>query len=161
MPVPEIVDVSMESIEVSQSPAKILEPPNPQRQAPIYTSSSEEGALVPTSRRPSRKPSNQLRKRSQRAATAPIGDESDSGDVTEGGRYRGPRSLSNHYTMHVNAPGPASVPTSPYAPHILLGYVRVIFNTSLVLGFLYILVVIIVTVRRDIEDKVSAYTGGM
>jgi hypothetical protein len=62
--------------------------------------------------------------------------------------------------MHLNAPGTATAPVSPFAPHLLLGYVRVFFNSALVLGFLYIIVIVIVTVRRDIEEKVATYTGG-
>ncbi|KAG8743941.1 hypothetical protein FRC10_011127 [Ceratobasidium sp. 414] len=61
--------------------------------------------------------------------------------------------------MHVNAPGTGAAPVSPFAPHLLLGYVRVFFNSVLVLGLLYIIIMIVVTVRRDIEDKIATYTG--
>ncbi|KAG9087737.1 hypothetical protein FRC06_002378 [Ceratobasidium sp. 370] len=95
------------------------------------------------------------------AANAAIGEEDhgSADDDTEGDTYRGPMSLANHYTMHVNAPGTGAAPVSPFAPHLLLGYVRVFFNSVLVLGVLYIIIVIVVTVRRDIEDKVATYTG--
>ncbi|CAE6406832.1 unnamed protein product [Rhizoctonia solani] len=160
MPQPEIADVTMESIDLSSSPTKIKSAPSSPQKAQIgdYGSESDESVLAPLPLVPSRKQSNQVRRRPRRAMSAPVNEDSESGESVEG-TYDGPRTLSNHYTMHVNAPGPAVQVTSPYAPHILLGYVRVIFNTALVLGFLYILLVIVVTVRRDIEDKVSAYTG--
>ncbi|KAG8763848.1 hypothetical protein FRC11_010996, partial [Ceratobasidium sp. 423] len=161
MPEPEIADITMESVDLTSSPTKIRSAPSsPQKpQVTNYGSESDEGALAPLPLVPSWKQPSRVRRRPRRAMSAPVNEDSESGESAEGDKYNGPRTLSNHYTMHVNAPGPAVQATSPYAPHILLGYVRVIFNTSLVLGFLYILVVVIVTVRRDIEDKVSAYTG--
>lgn len=161
MPTPEIADISMDSADLPPSPAKSSgRPASPIKQQILDSDSgSEGGALVLTSRR-SRKPGNRIQRRKGRATSAPIGEEDYDSDETEGGAYRGPMSLANHYTMHVNAPGTAGAPVPWYAPHLLLGYVRVLFNTTLVLGFLYIILVIVVTVRRDIEDKVSAYTGG-
>ncbi|KAH7344469.1 Di-sulfide bridge nucleocytoplasmic transport domain-containing protein [Rhizoctonia solani] len=161
MPQPEIADVTMESIDLTNSPKKMRSAPSsPQKpQVTNYGSESDEGALAPLPLVSSRKQPNRVRRRPRRAMSAPVEEDSESGESVGMDMYNGPRTLSNHYTMHVNAPGSAIQATSSYAPHILLGYVRVIFNTSLVLGFLYILVVVLVTVRRDIEDKVSAYTG--
>ncbi|CAE6431503.1 unnamed protein product [Rhizoctonia solani] len=160
MPQPEIADITMESIDLSSSPTKIKSAPSsPQKaQATNYESESDESALPPLPLVPSRKQSNRVRRRPGRAMSAPVYEDSESGEAAED-RYDGPQMLSNHYTMHVNAPGPAVQATSPYAPHILLGYIRVILNVSLVLGFLYILAVIVVTVRRDIEDNISTYIG--
>ncbi|CAE6469456.1 unnamed protein product [Rhizoctonia solani] len=160
MPQPEIADITMESIDLSSSPTKIKSAPSsPQKAQPTnYESESDESALAPLPLVSSRKQSNRVRRRPGRAMSAPVYEDSESGEAAEE-KYDGPRMLSNHYTMHVNAPGPAVQTTSPYAPHILLGYVRVIFNVSLVLGFLYILAVIVVTVRRDIEDNISTYIG--
>lgn len=162
MPVPEIADISMDSIDQPPSPAKSFGRPDSSVKPQMLDSDSgsEGGALVPASRRSSRKPANRIQRRRGRAASAPIGEEDYDSDETEGGGYRGPKSLSNHYTMHLNAPGGPTAPIPWYAPHLLVGYVRLLFNTALVLGFLYIIVVIVVTVRRDIEDKVSVYTGG-
>ncbi|CAE6491395.1 unnamed protein product [Rhizoctonia solani] len=161
MPQPEIADITMESVDLTASPTKIRSAPSsPQKpQVTNYGSESDEGVLPPLPLVSSRKQPNRVRRRPRRAMSAPVEEDDESGESVEVDMYNGPRTLSNHYTMHVNAPGPAAQTTSPYAPHILLGYVRVIFNTSLVLGFLYLLVVILVTVRRDIEDKVSAYIG--
>ncbi|KEP54594.1 Di-sulfide bridge nucleocytoplasmic transport domain protein [Rhizoctonia solani 123E] len=160
MPQPEIADITMESIDLSSSPTKIKSAPSsPQKAQPTnYESESDESALAPLPLVSSRKQSNRVRRRPGRAMSAPVYEDSESGEAAEE-KYDGPRMLSNHYTMHVNAPGPAIQATSPYAPHILLGYVRVILNVSLVLGFLYILAVIVVTVRRDIEDNISTYIG--
>ncbi|QRV76724.1 arsenite-transporting ATPase [Ceratobasidium sp. AG-Ba] len=160
MPTPELPDISMDSVDHDLSPAKPTERPSGPPKAQVHESSSESevGPLVPAVRRTSRKPSNKLTRRPRRAGSAPIGEESDDDD-TEGDTYRGPRSLANHYTMHVNAPNSAPPPVSPFAPHLLLGYVRVVFNSALVFGFLYIIVVVVVTVRRDIQEKVEIYTG--
>ncbi|KAF8609369.1 hypothetical protein BDV93DRAFT_484900 [Ceratobasidium sp. AG-I] len=161
MPAPEIADISMDSVDLPPSPAKLSSrPDSPIKQQMLDSGSgSEGGALIPAPRRSSRKPANRIQRRKRRATSAPTGEEDYDSDETEGGAYRGPTSLANHYTMHLNAPGGPAAPVPWYAPHLLVGYVRVLFNTSLVLGFLYIVVVIVVTVRRDIEDKVSAYTG--
>ncbi|KAF8760919.1 ATPase GET3 [Rhizoctonia solani] len=160
MPEPEIADVTMESIDPS-SPKKIKSAPSSPQKAQVtnYGSESDEGTLAPLPVVKARKQPYQVRRRPRRATSAPVDEGSESEASAEEDRYAGPRMLSNHYTMHVNAPSAPVQATSPYAPHILLGYVRVIFNTSLILGFLYILVIIIVTVRRDIEDNISVYMG--
>ncbi|KAG8734639.1 hypothetical protein FRC12_018435 [Ceratobasidium sp. 428] len=161
MPAPELPDISMDSVDLEPSPTKPVERPSSPPKAQVLDSSSgsENGALVQTYRRTSRKPSNRIKRRSRRAASAALGETDSAGDVTEEDTYRRPMTLSNHYTMHVNAPGTAAAPVSPYAPHMLLGYVRVFFNSALILGLLYIITMIVVTVRRDIEDKVATYTG--
>ncbi|KAG9127751.1 hypothetical protein FRC07_010039 [Ceratobasidium sp. 392] len=163
MPAPDLPDISMDSVDLEPPPTNTAERPSspPKPQILGSSSESENGALVRTYRRASRKPSDQVKRRSRRATSAAIGegDRSSADDATEEDTYRGPRSLANHYTMHINAPGTTTAPVSPFAPHQLLAYVRVFFNSVLALGVLYIIIMVVVTVRRDIEDKVATYTG--
>ena len=162
MPAPEIADISMDSADLPPSPAKSSgRPDSPIKQQMLDSDSgSEGGALIPAPCRSSRKPENRIQRRKGRATSAPIGEEDYDSNETEGGAYRGPTSLANHYTMHLNAPGGPTAPVPWYAPHLLLEYVRVLFNTALVLGFLYIIVVIFVTVHHNVGDKDSVYTSG-
>ncbi|OBZ79282.1 Nucleus export protein BRL1 [Grifola frondosa] len=74
------------------------------------------------------------------------GDEDSLNPVTQ--------NLSHHYTL--NMPGPAQ-PQSDL-PYILLGYLQFFFNTSLILVFLYLLVQFILTVQRDVEQRISEYS---
>jgi len=64
------------------------------------------------------------------------------------------RNMSNHYTLNVPAPAPPKSDT----PYILLGYLQVFFNLSLVLVCLYLLVLFILTVQRDVEHRISEYS---
>ncbi|KAJ6497996.1 Di-sulfide bridge nucleocytoplasmic transport domain-containing protein [Mycena vitilis] len=87
------------------------------------------------------------------------GDErdpySDSEDEDEGrGRLSRTSSTSNHYTL--NMPSPAA-PQSDL-PYILLGYLQFFFNLSLILLFLYLVVQFILTVQRDVEERISEYS---
>ncbi|KAJ7630407.1 Di-sulfide bridge nucleocytoplasmic transport domain-containing protein [Roridomyces roridus] len=61
---------------------------------------------------------------------------------------------SNHYTL--NMPTPA-VPQAD-TPYILLGYLQFFFNLSLILLFLYLVVQFILTVQRDVADRISEYS---
>ncbi|KAH9836764.1 Di-sulfide bridge nucleocytoplasmic transport domain-containing protein [Rhodofomes roseus] len=73
-------------------------------------------------------------------------DDDERGVVTQ--------STSNHYTL--NMPGPA--PPQSDLPYVLLGYLQFFFNLSLILVFLYLLVQFILTVQRDVEQRISEYS---
>ncbi|KAJ7151632.1 Di-sulfide bridge nucleocytoplasmic transport domain-containing protein [Mycena filopes] len=77
-------------------------------------------------------------------------------DDDEGAEGPGPltRTTSNHYTL--NMPSPAA-PQSDL-PYILLGYLQFFFNLSLILLFLYLVVQFILTVQRDVEERISEYS---
>ncbi|KAJ7480064.1 Di-sulfide bridge nucleocytoplasmic transport domain-containing protein [Mycena galericulata] len=80
---------------------------------------------------------------------------SDSEDEAEpAGQLARTTSTSNHYT--VNMPAPAA-PQSDL-PYILLGYLQFFFNLSLILLFLYLVVQFILTVQRDVADRISEYS---
>ncbi|KAI0771028.1 Di-sulfide bridge nucleocytoplasmic transport domain-containing protein [Trametes elegans] len=64
------------------------------------------------------------------------------------------RKTSNHYTL--NLPGPAPVQSD--LPYRLLGYVQVVFNGSLALTGIYLVLQFILTVQRDVEYRVSEYS---
>ncbi|KDQ54960.1 hypothetical protein JAAARDRAFT_160313 [Jaapia argillacea MUCL 33604] len=84
------------------------------------------------------------------------GTESESENEESGGRGRRTltRTMSNHYTLNMPAPAP---PQSDM-PYILLGYLQFFFNLSLILVFLYLLVQFILTVQRDVEQRISEYS---
>lgn len=84
-------------------------------------------------------------------------------------------STSNHYTLNVPAPAPPKSDTpyvllgcvflhyfSYYVTRLTLGssYIQVFFNFSLILVCLYLLVLFILTVQRDVEHRVSEYSMG-
>ncbi|KAI0638836.1 Di-sulfide bridge nucleocytoplasmic transport domain-containing protein [Trametes polyzona] len=64
------------------------------------------------------------------------------------------RKTTNHYTL--NLAGAAPPPSD--LPYRLLGYVQVLFNASLALIFLYLLVQFIFTVQHDVEHRVAEYS---
>ncbi|KAJ6626973.1 Di-sulfide bridge nucleocytoplasmic transport domain-containing protein [Mycena sp. CBHHK59/15] len=64
------------------------------------------------------------------------------------------QNTSNHYTLHMPAP---AAPQSDL-PYVLLGYLQFFFNLSLILLFLYLVVQFIVTVQRDVEERISEYS---
>lgn len=79
---------------------------------------------------------------------------------------------SNHYTLNL----PAPLASQPDTPYILLGYVLLLsslillissrylqfcFNLSLILLFLYLAVQFILTVQRDVEQRISEYSMGV
>ncbi|KAI0791785.1 Di-sulfide bridge nucleocytoplasmic transport domain-containing protein [Abortiporus biennis] len=84
-------------------------------------------------------------------------DDEDATDIdSEEEDQYGPvtQNTSNHYTL--NLPGPA--PQQSDLPYILLGYLQFFFNLSLILVFLYLLVQFILTVQRDVEQRISEYS---
>ncbi|KAG5646894.1 hypothetical protein DXG03_001970 [Asterophora parasitica] len=64
------------------------------------------------------------------------------------------QNTSNHYTLNM----PAAPPTQSDLPYILLGYLQFLFNLSLILLFLYVVVQFILTVQRDVEQRISEYS---
>lgn len=100
------------------------------------------------------------KERSRLGSADRSGDEdlSEDDDEGHGGIRAAPfsQTTSNHYTL--NMPGPAHPPSS--LPYILLGYLQFFFNLSLVLVFLYLLVQFILTVQRDVEQRISEYSMG-
>ncbi|KAF7785096.1 hypothetical protein Agabi119p4_1261 [Agaricus bisporus var. burnettii] len=64
------------------------------------------------------------------------------------------QNTSNHYTL--NMPAPAA--SSSEAPYVLLGYLQFFFNLSLILLFLYLVVQFIVTIQRDVQQRVTEYS---
>ncbi|KAF9451759.1 hypothetical protein P691DRAFT_698517 [Macrolepiota fuliginosa MF-IS2] len=64
------------------------------------------------------------------------------------------QNMSNHYTL--NMPAPTS--PKPETPYVLLGYLQFFFNLSLILLFLYLVVQFIVTIQRDVEQRISEYS---
>jgi len=64
------------------------------------------------------------------------------------------QTTSNHYTL--NMPSPSAHKSE--LPYLLSGYLQFSFNLCLILVFLYLLVHFILTVQRDVEQKVSEYS---
>ncbi|KAG6841534.1 hypothetical protein C0991_009899 [Blastosporella zonata] len=64
------------------------------------------------------------------------------------------QNTSNHYTLNM----PAAPPPQSDLPYILLGYLQFLFNLSLILLFLYLVVQFILTVQRDVEQRISEYS---
>ncbi|KAF8887710.1 Di-sulfide bridge nucleocytoplasmic transport domain-containing protein [Infundibulicybe gibba] len=64
------------------------------------------------------------------------------------------QNTSNHYTLNIPAP-PAPQSDIPY---ILLGYLQFFFNLSLILLFLYLVLQFVLTVQRDVEQRISEYS---
>ncbi|KAF8736636.1 hypothetical protein AX14_014211 [Amanita brunnescens Koide BX004] len=88
-----------------------------------------------------------LRKQRQEGHSDDDTDEDTSSNSTT-------HNTSNHYTLNLPAPS-ASQPETPY---ILLGYLQFSFNLSLILLFLYLVVQFILTVQRDVEQRISEYS---
>ncbi|KAG6845287.1 hypothetical protein H0H87_011438 [Tephrocybe sp. NHM501043] len=61
------------------------------------------------------------------------------------------QNTSNHYTLNM----PAAPPPQSDLPYILLGYLQFLFNLSLILLFLYLVVQFILTVQRDVEQRIT------
>jgi hypothetical protein len=61
---------------------------------------------------------------------------------------------STHYTLNM----PSALAPQSDMPHILLGYLQFFFNLSLILLFLYLVMQFIVTVQRDVEQRISEYS---
>lgn len=64
------------------------------------------------------------------------------------------QNTANHYT--VNMPVPISV--SSETPYVLLGYLQFFFNLSLVLLFLYLTLQFIITIQRDVRQRILEYS---
>ncbi|TRM62936.1 Di-sulfide bridge nucleocytoplasmic transport domain-containing protein [Schizophyllum amplum] len=96
------------------------------------------------------------RQKSRESRMARARDEDD-GDVSsdeEGSASAMTQATSHHYTL--NMPSPA--PPQSDMPYILLGYLQFFFNLSLVLVFLYLVLQFILTVQRDVEQRISEYS---
>ncbi|KAH9982190.1 Di-sulfide bridge nucleocytoplasmic transport domain-containing protein [Lactifluus volemus] len=61
--------------------------------------------------------------------------------------------LSHHYTVNMS-PAPLKTDT----PYVLLGYLQFFFNSALVLLCLYLLVQFVLTVQRDVEQRIGEYS---
>ncbi|GBE78697.1 Nucleus export protein [Sparassis crispa] len=83
-------------------------------------------------------------------------DESESGDESDDEDRRIPpaQNMSNHYTLNMSG----SAASRSDLPYVLLGYLQFFFNLSLILVFLYLLVQFILTVQRDVEQRISEYS---
>ncbi|KAI0252661.1 Di-sulfide bridge nucleocytoplasmic transport domain-containing protein [Lactifluus subvellereus] len=81
---------------------------------------------------------------------------SDDGSGDERIKSRQPQvqKLSHHYTVNMSSPAPLQTDT----PYVLLGYLQFFFNSALVLLFLYLLVQFVLTVQRDVEQRVAEYS---
>ncbi|KZP15210.1 hypothetical protein FIBSPDRAFT_726197 [Athelia psychrophila] len=92
--------------------------------------------------------------KSRLALTMSADDDGSGSDSDEEERGRVARKTSNHYTLNLpSAPAPQSD-----TPYILLGYLQFFFNLSLVLVFLYLVLQFILTVQRDVEQRISEYS---
>ncbi|PCH33102.1 hypothetical protein WOLCODRAFT_134900 [Wolfiporia cocos MD-104 SS10] len=89
-----------------------------------------------------------------RAADQEESDDDDGGREDRGRISPVTQNTSNHYTL--NMPGPAA-PQSDI-PYVLLGYLQFFFNLSLILVFLYLLIQFILTVQRDVEQRIAEYS---
>ncbi|KAK2462103.1 hypothetical protein APHAL10511_006566 [Amanita phalloides] len=90
-----------------------------------------------------------LRRKKEQDGDSESGDEFD-----ENSSNSMAHNTSNHYTLNLSAP---SVP-QPDMPYVLLGYLQFFFNLSLILLFLYLVVQFILTVQRDVEQRISEYS---
>ncbi|CDO74815.1 hypothetical protein BN946_scf185001.g63 [Trametes cinnabarina] len=143
-PQPEIKDVDM-----SEAPS----PASPEKER---DGEGERSMAVGALRRVFRK--RHARERSQLGRRrAKVEDDEDTAEESgdEDDRYAAvTRKTSNHYTLNLAGP------TAPQSdlPYRLLGYVQVVFNASLVLIFLYLVLQFILTVQHDVEHRVSEYS---
>ncbi|EED84750.1 predicted protein [Postia placenta Mad-698-R] len=95
------------------------------------------------------------RLRRGRSRSGEVDDSDEDEDSDDEGRVTPlTQNTSNHYTL--NMPGPA--PPQSDLPYVLLGYLQFFFNLSLILVFLYLLVQFILTVQRDVEQRISEYS---
>ncbi|KAH0590165.1 Nucleus export protein BRL1 [Termitomyces sp. J132] len=95
----------------------------------------------------------QILQSSRRRTMRSVGSED---DVSDSGEETEPvvQNTSNHYTLNMPA---APAPQSDL-PYILLGYLQFLFNLSLILLFLYLAIQFILTVQRDVEQRISEYS---
>ncbi|KZT68780.1 hypothetical protein DAEQUDRAFT_670702 [Daedalea quercina L-15889] len=148
-PQPEIKDVDM----ADSSPPKPgeLEPQN----ADEKEGEGERAVALGAVRRVYRS-RQRARERSRRRGKSRGLDQegSDVSDESDDDEDRGVVNTSHHYTL--NMPGPT--PPQSDLPYVLLGYLQFFFNLSLILVFLYLLVQFILTVQRDVEQRISEYS---
>ncbi|KAL7425157.1 hypothetical protein Q5752_000845 [Cryptotrichosporon argae] len=72
----------------------------------------------------------------------------------EGSLRRVAKPQEHNYNFHM----PAPAVRHNEIPAILLGYVQLLFNASLVVGFLYVALQFVLAVRRDVHDRIEEYS---
>ncbi|KAI0935666.1 hypothetical protein AcV5_004021 [Taiwanofungus camphoratus] len=148
-PQPEIQDVDMSELSPPKAPQESLDVPK---------DGKGERTLALGAMRRVFKSREKARQRSQlrKARGRENGEEGSEEEDSEEEDRDAPvsQNMSNHYTL--NMPGPA--PPQSDLPYILLGYLQFFFNLSLILVFLYLLMQLILTVQRDVEQRVSEYS---
>ncbi|TCD63094.1 hypothetical protein EIP91_005998 [Steccherinum ochraceum] len=169
-PEPELHDVDMSEPSPPPPRAAVAEKPNGKAKAHAQDEEDEdrEGRAIATGGlRRVFKSRQKARERSRLAVVVRRGksrgrfsDDEESGGEDEDGEDEDEeyeavvRNTSNHYTLNVPAPAPPKSDT----PYVLLGYLQVFFNLSLILVCLYLLVLFIITVQRDVEHRVAEYS---
>ncbi|KAA1468445.1 hypothetical protein DENSPDRAFT_833734 [Dentipellis sp. KUC8613] len=106
------------------------------------------------SARERRAPKSTRRRADGEDEDASSGSENESDDGRLSPRKSRVQNLSHHYTL--NVPSPAAPHTD--TPYVLLGYLQFFFNLSLILLFLYLVLQFILTVQRDVEQRISEYS---
>lgn len=98
-------------------------------------------------------PNTPRRRRAVRRATiSSDDDDDDDGPETGGAQRRG-------MTVYMQTRAPELAPAD--VPRVLVGYVQFLFNLSVVLVLLYLGLALILTVQRDVEQRVSEYSLGV
>jgi hypothetical protein len=154
---PEMVDIQMQDA----SPVRMAEEGNDQPSRPINL-----GAV----KRVRKQRQKQLVNRHRNTGSEDDTDEDSSED--EPHRHKQLTSNSTHYTLNMAG----SSPHPSHLPYTILGsvnrslfiisnpghlrYTQLIFNSSLVLLVLYLLVSFILTVQHDVEQRIAQYTVG-
>ncbi|TFK76637.1 hypothetical protein BDN72DRAFT_782954, partial [Pluteus cervinus] len=83
-----------------------------------------------------------------------VHDDEDSSEDESAGLGPLTQNTSNHYTLNMpSLPAPQTD-----LPLVLLGYLQFFFNLSLVLVFLYLILQFILTIQRDVEQRISEYS---
>lgn len=85
-------------------------------------------------------------------------DESDLDDDDED--QDGGRSIVKKMAVYLNAPTQNELAHAD-VPQVLVGYVQFFFNLAVVLVVVYLAVAFIITVQRDVEQRVSEYSLGL
>ncbi|KLO06320.1 hypothetical protein SCHPADRAFT_923200 [Schizopora paradoxa] len=162
---PDVSDVDMKDVEISPlrpGPSSHEEEQNAGDGKEKEEEGSPEKRLISNAavRRLARKRNNKGRSNRGRGGmrldeVEDVEESEDEGYDSDGSPRRSVvQSTSNHYTL--NMPGPATQKTE--TPYVLLGYLQFLFNLSLILVFLYLLVQFIFTVQRDVEQRISEYS---
>ncbi|KAF9652057.1 hypothetical protein BDM02DRAFT_3109836 [Thelephora ganbajun] len=66
-----------------------------------------------------------------------------------------PMTTNNHYTLNLT---PSALTVKPDLPYTLSGYLQVFFNTSLCVVFLWLLLQFILTVQRDVQQRILEHS---